>query len=198
MTWLAAIIRWLQRLPSIVPLVGVVVLILIAMQLAVSYEGTGRLIAGAASPESPYPSIPGYITGSSDNARPSDVSPRPPSRPVPVWALPPEVPASSITEVRTFQHILFRVSPRATPGERAAALRRARHALREVRRGVDFASLAARLSDDSVSAANGAYLEPAPWGAHVEQFDSAGWKLEQGGVSGIVETAFGFHIIRRP
>src|SRR5690606_20884761 len=39
---------------------------------------------------------------------------------------------------------------------------------------------------------------PSPRGAFVPAFDSAGWALAPGATSGLVETPFGYHIIRRP
>jgi len=38
----------------------------------------------------------------------------------------------------------------------------------------------------------------APRGAYVTPFDSAGWSLAPGAISGMVVSPFGFHIIRRP
>ena len=48
------------------------------------------------------------------------------------------------------------------------------------------------------SARDSGYLGVGPAGRFVPQFDSAAWALKPGETSGIVETPFGFHIIRRP
>jgi hypothetical protein len=54
------------------------------------------------------------------------------------------------------------------------------------------------MSDDPGSRRDGGYLPPAPRGQYVTAFDSAGWTLAPGAMSGLVETPFGYHIIRRP
>jgi hypothetical protein len=41
-------------------------------------------------------------------------------------------------------------------------------------------------------------LPPSPKGRFVPAFDSAGWSLAPGATSGVVETQFGYHIIKRP
>ncbi|HEX6643918.1 MAG TPA: peptidylprolyl isomerase [Gemmatimonadales bacterium] len=101
-------------------------------------------------------------------------------------------------DVRVFQHILFPVAQTATPEERAAARREAERALEQVGRGTDFGQLAARLSKDPQSARDMGYLPASQRGQFVTSFDSAGWSLAPGQVSGIVETPFGVHLIKRP
>lgn len=101
-------------------------------------------------------------------------------------------------EMRLLQHILVRVEPNAEPPARAAGKRRADAALARVRAGGDFARLAGELSDDPGSKLDGGYLPPAPRGKWVTAFDSAGWALAPGAMTGLVETPFGYHIIRRP
>lgn len=100
--------------------------------------------------------------------------------------------------VRVLQHILFRVAPNAEPPVREEARSKANEALAQVRSGEDFSALAMKLSDDPMSARDSGYLPPSPRGAFVTAFDSAGWRLGPGEVSGIVETPFGYHIIKRP
>ena len=55
-----------------------------------------------------------------------------------------------------------------------------------------------QLSEDPGSKADNGYLPPARAGKFVPAFDSAGWALAPGQVSGLVETPFGYHIIKRP
>jgi len=101
-------------------------------------------------------------------------------------------------EVRLLQHILIKLEPNAEPPARAEAQKKADRALVRARRGGDFARLAGELSDDPGSRRDGGYLPPAPKGQYVTAFDSAGWTLAPGGMTGLVETPFGYHIIRRP
>jgi hypothetical protein len=101
-------------------------------------------------------------------------------------------------DVRLLQHILIRIPPNAEPPARAAAKKKADQALARVERGANFAQLAKELSEDPGSKLDSGYLPPSPRGKFVTAFDSAGWSLAPGGRTGLVETPFGFHIIRRP
>ncbi len=76
--------------------------------------------------------------------------------------------------------------------------KKAEVALAQVRKGTSFDKLAFELSEDPGSKADSGYLPPSPRGRFVPAFDSAGWALAPGQVSGLVETPFGFHIIKRP
>ncbi|MBA3660093.1 MAG: peptidyl-prolyl cis-trans isomerase, partial [Gemmatimonadales bacterium] len=100
--------------------------------------------------------------------------------------------------VRVLQHILFRVPQGATPDIRGAARKKAETTLAKVKKGDDFGRLATALSDDPGSKMDQGFLPPSPKGAFVTAFDSAGWSLAPGAVSGVVETPFGYHIIKRP
>lgn len=101
-------------------------------------------------------------------------------------------------EVRLIQHILIRVPPNSEPPAIAAAKKKAELVLARVTRGENFAKLAKEVSEDPGSAANGGYYPPARRGKYVTAFDSAGWSLAPGARTGLVETPFGHHIIRRP
>lgn len=101
-------------------------------------------------------------------------------------------------DVRLLQHILIRIEPNAEPPARAAGKKKADAALAQVAKGGDFAALAKTLSDDPGSKTDGGYLPPAPKGKWVTAFDSAGWTLGPGERTGLVESPFGYHIIRRP
>jgi len=101
-------------------------------------------------------------------------------------------------EIRVFQHILIGAGSGAKPAEKAAARRKAEATLARLRRGADFGRVAAEVSDDPGSKGDQGYLPPSPRGRFVPSFDSAGWKLAPGAMSGIVETPFGYHIIKRP
>lgn len=82
---------------------------------------------------------------------------------------------------------------RRTPAEakaRAEALRR------ELQGGADFAALAQRSSDDG-SATQGGDLGVFGQGAMTPAFEAAAFALAEGELSAVVETPFGFHVIRR-
>jgi hypothetical protein len=101
-------------------------------------------------------------------------------------------------EIRVFQHILIGTPQNAPPTVKAAARKKADATLAKIRKGADFGQLAAQLSDDPGSKTDQGFLPPSPKGRFVPTFDSAGWKLAPGETSGLVESPFGFHIIKRP
>ena len=101
-------------------------------------------------------------------------------------------------QVRVLQHILFRVAPNAVPAARSTARKKAEGALAQVKGGADFGAVALKLSEDPGSKADKGFLPPSPRGRFVPVFDSVGWALAPGAVSGVVESPFGYHIIRRP
>src|SRR5918995_6275792 len=101
-------------------------------------------------------------------------------------------------ELRVLQHILYRVQPNAVPEVRTVARKKAEGTLARIKRGADFGKLAAQVSEDPGSKRDLGFLPPSPKGRFVPAFDSAGWSLAPGATSGVVETPFGYHIIKRP
>ncbi|MFL5517757.1 MAG: peptidylprolyl isomerase [Gemmatimonadales bacterium] len=101
-------------------------------------------------------------------------------------------------DVRLFQHILFGAKASATPDVKAASRKKAESALTRIRKGANFGALATQLSEDPGSRADSGFLPPGPRGRFVPAFDSAAWALKPGETTGLVETPFGFHIIKRP
>lgn len=98
-------------------------------------------------------------------------------------------------EAARARHILIQVPPGADAGSREKAHKRAAELLVKIRRGADFAALAREYSEDS-SAQNGGDLGWFPRRQMVKPFEDAAFALEPGQVSDIVETEFGFHIIK--
>ncbi len=68
--------------------------------------------------------------------------------------------------------------------------------LEKVKAGGDFTSLAKEYSVEPNAGATGGDLGEFGYGYMVEPFEEAAFALEEGEVSGIVETQFGFHIIK--
>ncbi len=93
-------------------------------------------------------------------------------------------------------HILIGVPQGATPEQKAEAKTTAQAALKQVRGGADFAAVAKAQSQDPGSAPTGGDLGFFPKGQMTPAFEEAAFKLKPGAVSGLVETPFGFHIIK--
>jgi peptidyl-prolyl cis-trans isomerase D len=94
------------------------------------------------------------------------------------------------------RHILVSVSGEADEDTRDAAQQKAEDLHAQVVAGADFAELARAESDDPGSAPKGGDLGWNPKGRMVPAFDEAQFALSPGDVSEVVETQFGFHIIR--
>jgi peptidyl-prolyl cis-trans isomerase C len=92
-------------------------------------------------------------------------------------------------------HILFAVDSSAAPEAKKAARTEAEGVLKRAHAGEDFAALARQYSKDS-SAQNGGDLNYFPQGKMVPAFDKAAFALKPGEISDIVETPFGYHIIK--
>jgi peptidyl-prolyl cis-trans isomerase C len=94
------------------------------------------------------------------------------------------------------QHILIRADQGADAATKAKAKSAAAGILKQIRGGADFATLAKTKSQDPGSAQNGGDLGFFPKGQNVPQFDDAAFKLKAGEVSPVVESPYGFHIIK--
>lgn len=77
-----------------------------------------------------------------------------------------------------------------------AARQKAEDILKRVRAGEDFAALATQFSEDPGSRAQGGDLGWFSRGEMVKEFEDAAFALKEGEVSGIVESPFGYHIIK--
>jgi len=94
-------------------------------------------------------------------------------------------------------HILISPDPNAAdPNEaKAAAKAKAEVLLVQVKDGGDFAELA-KANSSCLSKAQGGDLGTFGRGKMVKPFEDAAFALKQGEVSGVVETQFGYHIIK--
>ncbi len=93
-------------------------------------------------------------------------------------------------------HILIRVPEGADEETRAKRREFAASLLEELKAGADFATLAKANSDDTGSAAKGGELGTFGRGVMVSSFENAAFSLRPGQLSELVESPFGFHIIR--
>ena len=104
--------------------------------------------------------------------------------------------AFGLGERLTVAHILFVVSARATPAQRAHARFQAELALTRIRKGEDFGKVAQEVSGDPASREQGGRLPEFSRGEREERFEEAAFALKPGEVSEVVETRDGFEIIK--
>ena len=93
-------------------------------------------------------------------------------------------------------HILIGMPQNPTPEQKTEARNKAAAVLKTVKAGGDFATLARANSSDPASAQNGGDLGFFPKGQMTPAFEEAAFKLKPGTTSALVETPFGFHIIK--
>jgi peptidyl-prolyl cis-trans isomerase C len=93
------------------------------------------------------------------------------------------------------RHILVETDSAKSAEERARARATAEEILALVRAGADFEALARERSQDA-SSAQGGDLGWVDRDKMVPEFEAAAFALRDGEVSGLVETVFGFHVIR--
>ena len=92
-------------------------------------------------------------------------------------------------------HILIIVPPEADAKAKAALKARAEEALKAAKSGQDFGTLAKQYSQDG-SASRGGDLGFFPRGQMVPEFDKAAFSMQPGEISSLVQTQFGYHIIK--
>lgn len=94
------------------------------------------------------------------------------------------------------RHILIKVDEGAPEAEKAKAKERILAAKKRVDGGEDFATVAKELSEDDGSKASGGDLGTFGPGRMVKPFEEAAFKLEAGQISDVVESRFGYHVIK--
>jgi peptidyl-prolyl cis-trans isomerase C len=93
-------------------------------------------------------------------------------------------------------HILLHIGKDTPPDQKAAQKAKAEEALAKARSGSDFGALAREYSQDPGSAQRGGDLGYFEKGRMVAPFDKAAFSMKVGAISDIVETDFGYHIIK--
>ena len=100
-------------------------------------------------------------------------------------------------EERRAAHILIAAAADAPAAEKAKAKAKAEELLAELKKNPGaFADLARKNSQDPGSAEKGGDLDLVTRGAMVKPFEDALFALKKGETSNVVETEFGYHIIR--
>lgn len=110
--------------------------------------------------------------------------------------------AAPAAETATASHILIRYAGalRTTPDvtrSKQDAKKLAEQLVKKLQGGADFTAIANEYTEDPSGKGNGGKLGTFPKGRMVPEFDTQVFALQPGGVSGVVETGFGFHIIKR-
>ena len=107
--------------------------------------------------------------------------------------------AYNINEVKA-SHILLKTVDAnfvPLPAEKIAGIKAsAEGILARVKAGEDFAALAKEFSEDEASAVNGGDLGFFAKGVMVKEFEEAAFALEPNETSGLVESTYGYHIIK--
>lgn len=94
-------------------------------------------------------------------------------------------------EERQASHVLLSASD-----DKAAALKKIESLKQEIEQGADFSEIAKKHSQDPGSAAQGGDLGWIALGEMVKPFEQALFDMEKGAVSEIVESQFGYHLIK--
>lgn len=92
-------------------------------------------------------------------------------------------------------HVLVKLEPEDDDSSKAEKRRKIEGLLAEIKGGGDFATIA-KENSDCPSSANGGDLGFFARGQMVKPFEDAAFALEAGEISGVVETRFGYHVIK--
>ena len=133
--------------------------------------------------------------------KPKPPAEAPSARPAPTL-IPAQLPPSKDDEKISASHILVsykgsRNAPEKVTRSKEQAKKRAEEALKKAKGGTDFTELAKKYSDDPGSGPRGGDLGSFTRKAMVQPFSDAAFGLKPGEFSSIVETDFGFHVIKR-
>ncbi|MBK9235639.1 MAG: SurA N-terminal domain-containing protein [Rhodoferax sp.] len=100
-------------------------------------------------------------------------------------------------EERRASHILINAAKEAPPAEHQKAKTRAEELLQSLRKAPDsFAEVAKKNSQDTGSASNGGDLDFFKRSGMVKAFSDAAFALKKGDISEVVQSEYGYHIIK--
>lgn len=94
------------------------------------------------------------------------------------------------------RHVVRLVESGMSAAARDSALGVAREVAARAAAGEDFAALAAAFSEEPGAAQRGGLLQPGRQGSWVDAFWDAASALQPGQVSGVVESEYGYHVLR--
>lgn len=101
-----------------------------------------------------------------------------------------------VPETIDASHILIRIYPDASAQQRSEARAKVADILAQLRRGADFARLAQLQSQDTATAPEGGSLGTLVRGRADPAFEAVVFALEPGELSDVVETPFGYHVVK--
>lgn len=102
-----------------------------------------------------------------------------------------------LTESARARHIFIQLSAKASEEEKLTARKKAEEILARLKKGEAFAKVAQETSEDADTAKNGGELGLlTPGKTNSEEFEKAAFALKSGETSEIVQSPFGFHIIK--
>jgi peptidyl-prolyl cis-trans isomerase SurA len=108
-----------------------------------------------------------------------------------------QIPKDSVpffnSEIEVAQVIMY---PKISDEAKQAAKQKLEGIKKEIENGMDFSLQAILYSDDPGSASDGGNLGMIERGELVPDFEAAAYRLNEGEISQVVETPFGFHLIK--
>ncbi len=99
-------------------------------------------------------------------------------------------------ETVTLSQIMVKVPPTASAEEKEKGRAKAEEILNKAKAGENFAKLASEMSDDSTTRLKGGLLGTFVVGKMIPEFNKAVASLKPGELSGVVQTQFGYHVIK--
>lgn len=138
--------------------------------------------------------------GAAPALQPEPVAAAAPEAPTPPPAAPTPPPAEEPKVAASHVLIQYKGSMRAGPSvtrSKEEAKKLASEVMAKAKKGQDFAALAKQYSDEPGAKERAGALGKFSKGMMVKPFADAAFALKPGEISGVVETDFGFHVIKR-